>query len=199
MGWELDQVVGTGLVAMYGKCGSLEDARRAFEKLSKPGIISWNAIIGAHAEQGAVKQTLRLFSQMQEQGCVPDHGTFQNLLSAFRHGGLIEEGIQLFLSISHGYGYGYGIKKPSLDHFNSLADLLARAGLLEKSESLIESMPCNPNSSSWIALMSACKQHIDAIRAADAAAHVFDLDPRSPSPYVLLSNIFAMNNHKRVA
>jgi pentatricopeptide repeat protein len=189
MGLELERIVGTGLVAMYGKCGSLEDARRAFEKLSKPGVASWNAIIGAYAEQGAVERSLGLFSQMREQGCEPDRGTFQNLLSAFRHGGVIEEGIQVFSSMCYGEGRKLLL---SLELFNGFADLLARAGLLEKSEGLIESMPCNPSSSSWIALMSACKLHSDAIRGADAAAHALDLDPRSPSPYVLLSNIYAI-------
>ena len=133
------------------------------------------------------KQSLKLFSQMQMGGCVPDHVTFQNVLSVCRHGGLVEEGCQFLSSMCGNYGI-----IPSLDNFNSMADLLVRAGLLDKGEGLIKSMPCNPNTSSWITLMSACKQHLDVTRGADAAGHVLKLDSKSLSPYVLLSNIYCL-------
>jgi hypothetical protein len=32
-GWELDVFVGSSLVDMYAKCGSMDDARRVFSKM----------------------------------------------------------------------------------------------------------------------------------------------------------------------
>lgn len=186
MGLELDLVVGTALVTMYSKCGSLEDAERTFDRMPEQNAVSWNAIIGAHAQHGQVKQSLNLFQQMQLGGFAPDSVTFHIILSACRYAGLLDEGCRFFLSMCQDHDF-----RPTVDHFNCMVDLVARAGLLDEGEGLIKSMPFNPNGTSWMTLLGACNKHLDVNRGTYAAEHVFKLDSRYASPYVLLSNIYA--------
>lgn len=51
-GFESDVRVGTSLVKMYAKCGSIEEARETFNKMKKRNVFTWNVMIGAYAESG---------------------------------------------------------------------------------------------------------------------------------------------------
>jgi pentatricopeptide repeat protein len=42
---ESDDFVRSSLVDMYAKCGSMEDAQRAFNRMSSQNVVMWNAII----------------------------------------------------------------------------------------------------------------------------------------------------------
>lgn len=47
-----DSYISNALVDMYGKCGSLLEARRAFGKTSKRNLTSWNSMINCFALHG---------------------------------------------------------------------------------------------------------------------------------------------------
>ena len=49
---ELDVYISTGLVDMYCKMGQLDRVREVFDKMPKPDIVSWNAIIASISEDG---------------------------------------------------------------------------------------------------------------------------------------------------
>ncbi|CAM6020096.1 unnamed protein product [Sphagnum balticum] len=51
-GLESDVIVGSSLVEMYAKCGSIEDAWRVFNKMSSQNVVTWNAILRGCAMQG---------------------------------------------------------------------------------------------------------------------------------------------------
>lgn len=183
---DLDVDVGSALVTLYGKCGSLEDAQRAFDNISKRDVISWNAIFAAHAQNGQDKDILYLFDQMQQGGVVPDEVTFVSILSACSRAGLIDDCCHYFESMSTDHGI-----TPTVDHYNCMVDLLGRAGQLHEAEDLITNMPCEHTAVSWMTLLSACRKEGDIERGERAAKHVFELDPVAAAPYVVLSNIFA--------
>eukprot|EP00249_Psilotum_nudum_P002772 c15908_g1_i1 orf=138-434(+) len=81
-GFESDVVVGTALVNMYAKCGSLEDASKSFDKIPQRNAVSWNTMLSAFAHHGKPKEALQLFQQMQVEGVVPDRVTLVGILSA---------------------------------------------------------------------------------------------------------------------
>ncbi|KAI5070684.1 hypothetical protein GOP47_0015027 [Adiantum capillus-veneris] len=186
MGLDRELVVGTALVTMYGKCGSLEDAQMTFDRMLEHNAVTWNVMIGAHSHHGHVKESLRLYEEMQRQGFTPDQTTYHSILSACRYAGLLDEGCQAFFTILQGHDF-----KVTVEHFNSLVDLFTRAGLLDEGECMIRSMPLNPDGTTWMTLLGACEKHLDVDRGTNAAEHALKLDPLHAPLYPLISNIYA--------
>lgn len=179
-------VVGNALVNMYSKCGSMEDACAAFEKMQERDVVSWNAMIASHCQHGHGKKALQVFKKMQEDGVKPDDVTFLCLLSACSHAGLLEEGRRLFLSLVEDHNV-----MPSLGHYCCMVDLLGRAGHLEDAENVIKEMPFEPDFVTWMTLLNACRMHDDVQRGERVAKHVFNMDLPNGETYILLSNIYA--------
>jgi pentatricopeptide repeat protein len=67
---------------MYANCGSIEDARRVFNKMTAHTTISWNAMLAGYAIHGHAKEALGHFEQMCQAGVGLDMVTFVSLLSA---------------------------------------------------------------------------------------------------------------------
>ncbi len=61
-GWDLDVFVGSSLVDMHAKFGSMEDVQRVFNKMPSHDVISWSAILGGCAMHGHGNETLKLFN-----------------------------------------------------------------------------------------------------------------------------------------
>eukprot|EP00250_Pteridium_aquilinum_P035419 c9387_g1_i1 orf=402-998(+) len=65
-GFDHDTNVGTALVSMFGRNKSLEDAQAVFEKITSRNIVSWNAMITAHTQNGQGIKASFLFNQIQQ-------------------------------------------------------------------------------------------------------------------------------------
>lgn len=58
--------VGNALVEMYGKCGSIQRARRVFEEMGgRRNLCSWNSMIMGLAVHGRSGEALELFGEMK--------------------------------------------------------------------------------------------------------------------------------------
>ncbi|CAM6050493.1 unnamed protein product [Sphagnum compactum] len=185
-GWESDLFVGSSLIDMYAKCGSVEDALRVFNKMSRHDLISWNTMLGGYAMHGHGKEAVEHFEQMWDRSVEIDKVTFICLLSACNHAGLVEEGLQFFESMKSVYGIS-----ATVEHYACMVDLLGRAGRLVEAEDLIKVMHCEPNAPVWRALLGACRVHGNIEMGEHAAKKVIELDPGDAAGYVLLSNIYA--------
>lgn len=62
-----DIVVGSCLVDLYAKCGSLVDARRMFDSLACRNVVSLNVMIAGYVEQECCQDALELYSIMQQE------------------------------------------------------------------------------------------------------------------------------------
>jgi pentatricopeptide repeat protein len=178
--------VGSALIDMYSKCGSIEVARHLFDKLSERNIVSWNAMIAGYAMHGHGEDALSLFHQMQQADIDPDHITFIALLSACSHAGLIDEGWHYFISMSREYHI-----TPKVGHYSCMVDLLGRAGRLDEAREFIDKMPFEPNADVWGALLGACRIHSNIELGKFVAERLFELQPENPGFYVVMSNIYA--------
>jgi pentatricopeptide repeat protein len=67
-GYESDVIVGSSLIDMYAKCGSMEDAHRVFNRMPTRNAISWTSMIQGYVRCGEGKRALELFWQMQQDG-----------------------------------------------------------------------------------------------------------------------------------
>ncbi|XP_024521485.1 pentatricopeptide repeat-containing protein At3g26782, mitochondrial-like [Selaginella moellendorffii] len=92
-GYTSNIYVANVLIDMYTKCGSLDEARKVFDKMIHRSVMSWNSIIMGYAQAGDVETALNLFSKMQEQGIQPDARSYVATLkacSSFAEGDVIE-------------------------------------------------------------------------------------------------------------
>ncbi|CAN6438689.1 unnamed protein product [Victoria cruziana] len=185
LGLSSDLFVGNALISMYSKCGST-DAFRVFNEMPERDIVSWNAIIAGCASHGLGRKAIEIYKQMQIAGFLPDRITFVGLLSACSHAGLVDEGWFYFNSMSQEYQL-----MPLEGHYACMVDLLGRAGRLHEAEELIESMPIEPDSVVWGALLGACRIHRNVELGRRVAERLFELEPRNSGNYILLSNIYA--------
>ncbi|PQQ06946.1 pentatricopeptide repeat-containing protein [Prunus yedoensis var. nudiflora] len=62
VGFNSDVSVGSSLLTMYSKCGSIEDCCKAFDQIEKPDLICWTAMIVSYAQHGKGTQALRAMS-----------------------------------------------------------------------------------------------------------------------------------------
>jgi len=99
-GLESDVFVGSSLVNMDAKCGSMEDAWRVFNKMPSRTVVTWNAILGGCVMNGHGKEALKYFEQMCAEGVRPDDITFICLPSACHHAGLVDEGMHCYASMA---------------------------------------------------------------------------------------------------
>ncbi|KAJ7954880.1 Pentatricopeptide repeat-containing protein [Quillaja saponaria] len=86
--------VGSALVDMYGKCGSIEDAEQVFSRIPERNVITWNAMIGGYSHQacsraGAVEIGLDIFESMRvKYGVEPGAGHFACVVDLLGRAGM---------------------------------------------------------------------------------------------------------------
>ncbi|OVA09723.1 Pentatricopeptide repeat [Macleaya cordata] len=186
-------VLETALIDLYVKCGSLEYARKVFDRMRKRNLISWSTMISGYGMHGHGREALGLFDQMKG-SMKPDHITFVSVLSACSHAGLTAEGWNCFNSMARDFGV-----TPRSEHYACMVDLLGRAGRLNEAREFINNMPIKPESGVWGALLGACRIHLNVELAEFAAKSLFELDAENPGRYVLLSNIYSSSGKRKEA
>lgn len=97
---DFDVRVGTALVCMYFRCGSVTDARQVFATLPKRDEILWNAMIDRYLETGFRKEAIELFRQMEAEGVKRSQATFLSVLKTCNGEENLEEGKQLHREIT---------------------------------------------------------------------------------------------------
>lgn len=174
----------TALIDMYAKCGSIHNSLEVFYKFKHKNVYCWNAIISGLALHGFGNAALKIFNQMRADFQVkPDDITFIGVLSACSHGGLVEEGCELFDSMEKQFGI-----TPKAEHYGCMVDLLSRAGLLDSALILIETMPFEAGGSILGALLSACVIHRD-LEIGEKAMKL--MAAGSDGEYMMLANLYA--------
>ena len=181
-------VLGTALIDLYAKCGSMSRAWEVFKGMKEKDRVVWNAIISGLAMNGYVKISFGLFGQVEKFGIKPDGNTFIGLLCGCTHAGLVDEGRRYFNSM-----YRFFSLTPSIEHYGCMVDLLGRAGLLDEAHQLIRNMPMEANAIVWGALLGACRIHRDTQLAELVLKQLIELEPWNSGNYVLLSNIYSAN------
>ncbi|KAJ7563077.1 hypothetical protein O6H91_03G096100 [Diphasiastrum complanatum] len=181
-----DVVIGTCLVNMYAKCGSIEEAFKAFNLLPTHNVVCHNAMMMGYAIHGLGKEVLLLFEQMCRRNADMDNSTLVCLFSGLSHAGKLDEGHYYFESMVPVYDV-----ESSVEHYSCMIDLLGRAGHLDEAENVIDNMPCQPDVSTWMALLGACKIHCNMNLGEFAAKQVLELEPENTSAYLLLSSLYA--------
>lgn len=185
-GFPVSVPIGTGLIDMYAKCGSIDLARAVFSRMPKKGICSWNAMICGLAAHGLGKEALSLFERFLNEGLNPVNVTFIGVLNSCSRAGLVNEGWQYFKMMTETYGI-----EPEMEHYGCMVDLLGRVGLVSEAIDLIAKMTVQPDPVLWGTLLGACKNHGLIELGEKIGKKLIELDPAHEGHYVQLSSIYA--------
>ncbi|PIN17871.1 hypothetical protein CDL12_09472 [Handroanthus impetiginosus] len=135
LGFVEDAFVQNSLINKYGKCGRISDSCTVFEHMDQKTIASWSALIAAHANMGFWDECLKLFSQMNREGCWrAEESTLVSVLLACTHLGVLDSGRAI-----HGYllrnltGLNVAVE-------TSLIDMYIHCGNLDKGICLFRGM-----------------------------------------------------------
>ncbi|XP_057437646.1 pentatricopeptide repeat-containing protein At3g26630, chloroplastic [Lotus japonicus] len=143
-GIELGPFLGTALIDMYSKCGSLDDAWIVFGIMTERNLATWNTMITSLGVHGLSEEALDLFKEMEKANVVPDAVTFVGVLSACVHMHDVEEGERYFSLMTEHYGIS-----PILEHYVCMVELYTGDSELDEvytsEEAMSLSMKTNQN------------------------------------------------------
>jgi pentatricopeptide repeat protein len=149
-----DTYVHNMLLDMYAKCGRIEECLKAFEEMEDRNIISWTAVISGLALNGFSRKALAWFKAMEEAGFKPDKVAILAVLSACRHGGLVQEGMEIFKRIKADYS-----TEADMEHYICVVDMLCKCGDLEQAGDVIRGMPFHPSTILWRTFLQGCNKY----------------------------------------
>ncbi|MCO5595892.1 hypothetical protein L7F22_049943 [Adiantum nelumboides] len=89
-GFTTDDVVGSSLVSMYGKCGAVLEAEAVFNELPECDIVAWTAMLSAYLQEGSQRKALQFSRRMQKEGVVFTDIALANVLQSCRGSGSLE-------------------------------------------------------------------------------------------------------------
>lgn len=134
-GFELGPFLGTALVDMYSKCGSLDDAVKVFGLMEVRNLATWNTMLTSFGVHGFGNEVLDLFEEMEKAGVVPDAITFVGVLSACVQINDLELGQKYFSLMTEHYGI-----TPILEHYTCMVGLYTRGNELNEIRTLGDTM-----------------------------------------------------------
>ncbi|OVA06335.1 Pentatricopeptide repeat [Macleaya cordata] len=184
-GYDMGVHIGASLVDMYAKCGFISNAELAFNRISKPNLVSRNALLAGYAMHGLGEEGFVFFRKMLAEGIRPDSVTFLSVLSSCVHAGSVDLGCKYFDLMKE-----YNIE-PTVKHYTCMVDLLSRAGRLCEAYELVKQMKVEPDCVTWGSLLGGCVIHRNVGLGEIAAQKLIELDPNNSGNYILLANLYA--------
>ncbi|KAL0421629.1 UNVERIFIED_CONTAM: Pentatricopeptide repeat-containing protein, chloroplastic [Sesamum latifolium] len=158
LGLENEVSVVTPLVDFYVKCGDVESASQAFERISEPNDVSWSAILTGYSQIGEFEKCIKVFKSLRSQGVVLNEFIYTSIFqvcSAFAdfnfgsqaHGDAIKRGL-----VSYLYGE------------SAMITMYAKCGRLDYAYQVFQSMD-EPDTVAWTAMIAGCAYHGNALEA----------------------------------
>ncbi|KAL8101631.1 hypothetical protein AgCh_033505 [Apium graveolens] len=148
-----EQEVWNSLLNMYGKCGSIDDARRIFDKSLKRDVVSWTMMIHRYFEDGRWEEGFNLFVQLLGSGIRPNEFTFSGVLNA-----CVNQSAEFLGRQVHGHMIRirpYDLKSSAA---NPLVHMYSRLGNVENAYKIFKGIP-QPDLLSWTSLINGYAQN----------------------------------------
>ncbi|KAK7307103.1 hypothetical protein VNO77_39868 [Canavalia gladiata] len=140
------------LINMYTACNDIDAARRVFDKIDEPCVVTYNAIITSCARNSRPNEALALFRELQESGLKPTDVTMLVALSSCALLGALDLGRWI-----HEY-----VKKNGFDQYvkvnTALIDMYAKCGSLDDAVSVFRDMR-RRDTQAWSAMIVAYATH----------------------------------------
>ncbi|KAL2323511.1 hypothetical protein Fmac_027890 [Flemingia macrophylla] len=120
-----DVYVANALIAMYTKCGRMEDAERVFESMFWRDYVSWNTLLSGLVQNELYNVALSYFRDMQDSGQKPDEVSVLNLIAVSGRLGSLLKGKEV-----HGYAIRNGLDS-NMQIGNTLIDMYAKCSCVK--------------------------------------------------------------------
>ncbi|KAL5731012.1 hypothetical protein ACHQM5_003778 [Ranunculus cassubicifolius] len=158
LGLDENTHVSCGLINMYSKCGSLVDARRAFDEIPEKTVVGWNTIIAGYAAHGYSDEALSLHHEMQDSGVKMDHFTYSMIITVCARLASVEHAKQAHAGlVRNGFG-------SDLEANTALIDFYGKWGKIEDALHVFNKMP-RKNVTTWNAMIAGYSHHGKGIEA----------------------------------
>ncbi|KAF8412514.1 hypothetical protein HHK36_000482 [Tetracentron sinense] len=185
-GFQLDLIIGNALVDMYAKCGCIDSAKLVFDSMPFKDTLIWTTMISAFGKHSRFKEVLTMFEQMPGLNIRRDGITYLTVLWACSHGGMVNQGLDYFESMTK-----EDLISAGPEHYACMVDLLCRSGHLPQALEFIKMMPLKPSVGLWSAFLNSCRLYRNIELAQLAAGQLLELNREDPSKFVVLSSIYA--------
>ncbi|XP_019170514.1 PREDICTED: pentatricopeptide repeat-containing protein At2g02750 [Ipomoea nil] len=186
-GCSTDAFLTTAVIDVYMKCGQVSLACRVFDefehKRDDPAL--WNVMISGYGTNNQSEAAFETFNRMLQEKVKPSLATFNCILSVCSHTGQTNKGWELFRMMTMDFGL-----TPTSKQLNILIDLLARSGQLDEARELLQKIPA-PSAPVFASLLGAPECHSHPNLGEEMAQKLMELEPGSPIPLVILSNLYS--------
>ncbi|XP_016436361.2 pentatricopeptide repeat-containing protein At4g37170-like [Nicotiana tabacum] len=151
-GLDSDAVVWSALSDMYGKCGSVDEARHVFDRTKDKDVVSWTAMIDRYFGDGRWEEGYLLFSHLMKSGIRPNDFTFAGVLNACANQTTEHLGKQV-----HGYMMRIGFD-PCSFAASTLVHMYAKCGSVDSAYKVFKRL-LRPDVVSWTSLINGYAQN----------------------------------------
>ncbi|XP_075498650.1 pentatricopeptide repeat-containing protein At4g37170-like [Primulina tabacum] len=141
-----DAVVWSALLDVYGKCGSINEARYIFDRTVGKDIVSWTAMIDRYFGDGRWEEGLSLFTEFLKSGTRPNEFTYAGVLNACANQTAEGLGRQV-----HGNMIRSGFDPYSFAA-SALVHMYAKCGSVDRAQRVFKWLP-QPDLVSWTSLI----------------------------------------------
>ncbi|KAK8967835.1 Pentatricopeptide repeat-containing protein [Platanthera guangdongensis] len=152
MGVENDIFIGSSLIKMYAESGSIEEARKVFDKMQERDCVLWNVMINGYVRVGDSENSLEIFKWMLSSDVKPNYVTFSCVFSVCASQAIFSYGILI-----HGLALKYGLDL-ELSVANTMLAMYSKCRCLGNVSKLFSSMP-NADVVAWNGMISGCVQN----------------------------------------
>ncbi|XP_059651514.1 pentatricopeptide repeat-containing protein At2g13600-like [Cornus florida] len=132
----LDVYMGSALVDMYSKCGSVACAQEVFDGMNERNIVTWNSLITCYEQNGPADEAIKIFVRMMECGLEPDELTLASMVSACASLSSIKEGQQIHARIVKVEKF-----RDDVVICNALVDMYAKCSKINEARWVFDRMP----------------------------------------------------------
>eukprot|EP01018_Ginkgo_biloba_P036306 Gb_38750 [translate_table: standard] len=150
--FESNVFVGSALIDMYAKCGSIYVARHVFDNMPERNVVSWNAMVAGYSQQWRGEEAVNVFCQMRLAGMKPNQFSFGSVLNACSSLAALEQGKHVHADIIKS-GFESNVFVGS-----ALIDMYAKCGCIEDARRVFDKMP-QRNLVSWTTLITGYAQN----------------------------------------
>ncbi|XP_047309879.1 pentatricopeptide repeat-containing protein At4g32430, mitochondrial [Impatiens glandulifera] len=180
------------LITMYAKFKTTDDSRKIFDELLLKGIVSWNALISAYAQNNQSKEAVETFLSAKLY-VNPNEYTLGSVLNAIaaaeavslRHG-----------QRCHSYLFKVGFDSNSIVS-GALLDMYAKRGSIHESRKVFNEM-IDRSQVAWTAIISANSRHGDYKSVLTLFNEMITTAGVKPDPITFLSILTACGRNGMV-